>query len=361
MEMVEVEEEVWTPMENGSVYEGNLFIKKSDNPNLNFPEGVEGVYATLTAAINDLNLRGLSDNVTFLLVDTLYSTETLPIILNITNENLPSSTKKITIKPNTGITSRISGTSATGVFVNFGVDYLTIDGSNSGGNDKSLVIENLSTAANHYVFGIFNNGLKGAKNSVLKNTVINGGSNTVASWGIILNFLGGDYDNTVIENNTINRVQTGMQFVGLANGITNNGVIRNNILGNDTDALSVGNIGINVSYVDGLEISGNTINNLKVGNNPRGIILSTETINTNVFNNSISNLIYVGTVGYGGKGIDVNTSNLNSNISIYNNVITRLGGDGWNSFITDAIVGIRVLGVTGGIKIYFNSVNLFGN
>ncbi|MCL6493673.1 MAG: hypothetical protein K6T54_02715 [Ignavibacterium sp.] len=361
METVEVEEEVWTPMENGSVYEGNLFIKKSDNPNLNFPEGVEGVYATLTAAINDLNIRGISDNVTFLLVDTLYSTETLPIILNITNENLPSATKKITIKPNTGITSRISGTSATGVFVNFGVDYLTIDGSNSGGNDKSLVIENLSTAANHYVFGIFNNGLKGAKNSVLKNTIINGGSNTVASWGIILNFSGGDYDNTVIENNTINRVQTGMQFVGLANGITNNGVIRNNILGNDTDALSVGNIGINVSYVDGLEISGNTIYNLKVGTNPRGIILSTETINTNVFNNSISNLIYVGTVGYGGKGIDVNTSNLNSNISIYNNVITRLGGDGWNSFITDAIVGIRVLGVTGGIKIYFNSVNLFGN
>lgn len=361
MEMVEVQEEVWTPMQNGSVYEGNLYVKKSDNPELNFPNGVEGVYATLTAAINDLNLRGLSDNVNFLLVDTLYSTETLPIILNINNENLPSATKKITIKPSSGITARITGTSATGVFVNFGVDYLIIDGSNSGGADRSLTFENTSTAANHYVLGLFHNGLKGAQNNIIKNVRVRGGSNSVASWGIILNFLGGDYDNTSIENNIINRVQTGMQFVGLANGITNNGAVLNNIFGSDIDAESVGNIGLNVSFVDGLIINGNTFNNFKVGTNPRGIILGTETINSTVSNNFISNIIYTGTVGYGGKGIDVNTSNLISNINIFNNVITRLGGDGWSAFTSDATVGIRILGVTGGVNIYFNSVNLFGN
>lgn len=361
MQMVEVEEEVWTPMENGSVYQGNLFVKKSDNPNLNFPEGVEGVYATITAAINDLNSRGVSGNVDFLLVDTLYSTETLPIIININNENLPSSTKKVTLKPNTSITARITGNSANGIFVSFGVDHFIIDGSNSGGTDRSLTIENTSTAANHYVIGIFNNGIKGAQNNIIKNVNVRGGGNTVASWGIILNFSGGDYDNTVIENNAIRRVQTGMQFVGLANGITNNGSVLNNIFGSDIDAESVGNIGLNVSYVDGLNIRGNTLNNFKGGNNPRGIILSTETINTNVFNNFITNIIYTGTFGYGGKGIDVNTSNLGSNINIYNNVISRLGGDGWNVFTSDAVVGIRILGVTGGVNVYFNSINLFGN
>jgi len=361
MQLVEVDEEVFTPMLNGSVYEGNLYVKKSESPQLNFPAGIEGVYATITAAVNDLNLRGVSGNVNFLLVDTLYSTETLPIIFNITNENLPSASRRVTIKPNTGVVARITGTSASGVFVSFGVDHIHIDGSNSGGTDRSLTIQNTSTGTNHYVIGIFNNGIKGAQNNSIKNVNVLGGSNTVASWGIILNFLGGDYDNTLIENNTIRRVQTGMQFVGLANGITNNGIVKNNIFGSDTDTLSVGNIGINVSYVDGLEISSNTINNLKVGNNPRGIILSTETINTNVFNNFITNLIYTGTAGYGGKGIDVNTSSLNSNIKIYNNVISRMGGDGWNSFITDANVGIRVLGVTGNVGIYFNSVNLFGN
>lgn len=362
MQMVEVEEEVWTPMENGSVYQGNLFVKKSDNPNLNFPEGVEGVYASITAAINDLNLRGVSGNVDFLLVDTLYSTETLPIIININNENLPSSTKKITLKPNTGITARITGNSTSGIFVSFGVDHFIIDGSNSGGTDRSLTIENTSTAANHYVIGIFNNGVKGAQNNIIKNVNVRGGSNTVASWGIILNFSGGDYDNTVIENNSIRRVQTGMQFVGLTNGITNNGSVLNNIFGSDIDIESVGNIGLNVSYVEGLNIRGNTFNNIKNNStNPRAIVLSTETINTNVFNNFITNIIYTGTLGYGGKGIDVNTSNLGSNINIYNNVISRLGGDGWSLFTSDAVVGIRILGVTGGVNVYFNSVNLFGN
>ena len=361
MQMVEVEEEVWTPMENGSVYEGNLYVKKSEAPHLNFPSGIEGVYATITAAVNDLNLRGVSGNVNFLLVDTLYASETLPIIINITNENLPSATRRVTFRPNTGIVTRITGSSATGIFVSFGVDHIHFDGSNSGGTDRSLTIENTSTAANHYVIGIFNNGIKGAQNNSIRNVNVLGGTNTAASWGIILNFAGGDYDSTRIENNTIRRVQTGLQFVGLANGITNNGIIRNNILGSDIDALSVGNTAMLISYVDGLEISGNSINNLKVGNNPRGIVLSTETINTNVFNNFITNLIYTGTVGFGGKGIDVNTSNLNSNIKIYNNVISRMGGDGWNSFITDANVGIRVLGVTGNVGIYFNSVNLFGN
>lgn len=361
LQMVEVEEEVWTPMENGSVYEGSLSVKKSDYPNLDFPQGIEGVYATLTAAINDLNTRGLTADVNFLLVDTLYSTETLPIILNITNENLPNASRKITIKPNTGLTSRITGSSTTGVFVNFGVDYLILDGSTLGPNTRSLTFENTSTATNHYVIGIFNNGIKGAQNTTIKNVNIWGGNNTAASWGIILNFSGGDYDNTTIENNHIRRVFTGMQFVGLANGVTNNGVVINNIFGSDVDSESVGNIGLNVSYVDGLVIRGNTFNNFKQGTNPRGIILGTETINTNVFNNFISNLIYTGTVGYGGKGIDVNTSNLNSNINIYNNVITRLGGDGWNVFTSDATVGIRILGVTGGVNVYFNSVNLFGN
>ncbi len=361
IQLVEVEEEVWTPMENGSVYEGSLSVKKSDIPTLDFPAGVEGVYATLTAAINDLNSRGLTADVNFLLVDTLYSTESLPIILNISNENLPSSSRKITIKPNTGVRARISGTSSTGVFVNFGVDYLTMDGSNSGGTDSSLTIENNSTIANHYVIGIFNNGAKGAHNTTIKNVNVRGGSNTVASWGITLNFSGGDYDNTVIEKNYIRRVQTGLQFVGLSNGITNNGSIINNTFGSDIDAESVGNIGMNIVFVDNLTIRGNIISNLKVGNNPRGIVLGTETINTNVYTNFISNIIYTGTGGYGGKGIDVNTSNLSSNINIYNNSITRLGGDGWNVFTTDANVGIRVLGVTGGVNIYFNSVNLFGN
>ena len=148
--MVSVEEITWIPLENGSPYNGSLYAKKIDDSNLNLPDGIEGVYATLTVALADLNLRGVSADVNFLLTDTLYSAgESFPLIANIINENLPSSTKKITIKPSTGVTSKISGSSTSGIFVSYGVDYVNLEGSNSGGTDRSLTIENITQQPIH--------------------------------------------------------------------------------------------------------------------------------------------------------------------------------------------------------------------
>uniref|UniRef100_A0A7V3E778 Choice-of-anchor D domain-containing protein n=1 Tax=Ignavibacterium album TaxID=591197 RepID=A0A7V3E778_9BACT len=360
--MMEVEEVTWIPMENGLPYNGELYVKKNENPELAFPEGVEGVYSTITAAIADLNLRGVAGNVNFLLTDANYSVgETYPIIVNITNENLPSSTKKVTLKPNTGVTATISGNSATGIFVSYGVDYFIIDGSNSGGTDRSLTIENTSTSTNHYVVGIFNNGIKGAQNNTLKNCVIRAGSNSAASWCVVLNYSGGDYDNTTIQNNEFQRAYTGMQFVGVATGITNGGLVSQNTFGNDADSLSVGNVGVVLSYIDGLSFSENNIKNIKVSTNPKGIVVSTSTLNTSITRNLITGIVYTGTGGYGGKGIDINTGSSASNLTIANNMLTNIRGDGWSVLSGDAIVGIRVLGTTGGLKIYYNSVNLYGN
>jgi hypothetical protein len=52
-------------MENGNVFNGNLYLKKSEYPLANYPEGIEGVYATITAAVSDLNLRGVSGATTY--------------------------------------------------------------------------------------------------------------------------------------------------------------------------------------------------------------------------------------------------------------------------------------------------------
>ena len=361
-QMREVEEITWIPMENGLPYSGDLYIKKNENPELAFPEGIEGVYATITAAVADLNLRGVAGNVNFLLTDANYSSgETFPIIFNVTNENLPSSTKKVTIKPNTGVMATIAGNSATGIFVSFGVDYIIFDGSNSGGTDRSLTIENTSTATNSYVLGIFHNGVKGAQNNTIKNCVIKAGTISSTSWCIILNFSGGDYDNTVIQNNELLKANIGMQFVGVATGITNGGLISKNIFGSDTDSLSIGNRGMVLSYVDGLTVSENTIKNLKVGTNPTGIIISAGAVNSTISRNLITGIIYTGTGGYGGKGIDINTANTSSNLTIANNMLTNILGDGWSAFSSDAIVGIRILGTTGGINIYHNSINMYGS
>jgi len=54
-----------------------------------------------------------------------------------------------------------------------GIDYVTIDGSNSGGNDKSLTIENSALNGNAYTIGITNNGGSDAStNLTFKNCII---------------------------------------------------------------------------------------------------------------------------------------------------------------------------------------------
>ena len=49
------------------------------------------------------------------------------------------------------------------------------------------------------------------------------------------------------------------------------------------------------------------------------------------------------------------------NLTISNNAISNIKGSGWSSFTSDSIAGILIgntASTTGGIKLYFNSVNL---
>ena len=77
------------------------------------------------------------------MTDADYSVgETFPITFNIANENLPTATNTVTIKPNTGVTSVITGTTAINVFGIYD-DYIIFDGSNTvGGTTRDLTIVN---------------------------------------------------------------------------------------------------------------------------------------------------------------------------------------------------------------------------
>ena len=86
--------------------------------------------------------------------------------------------------------------------------------------------------------------------------------------------------------------------------------------------------------------------------------------------NNIYSLWYTGSSGYGAKGIELAASITgNANLSIDNNLVSDLRGDGWTSLLSDAIVGIRLgavklpeatilSGTTNGLKLYNNTVNL---
>ncbi|MGB9664716.1 MAG: hypothetical protein ACPL25_07340, partial [Ignavibacteria bacterium] len=94
---------------------------------------------------------------------------------------------------------------------------------------------------------------------------------------------------------------------------------------------------------------------------PVGIYITTGVINTVISKNRIHNIAYTGTGGYGGWGMYVNTGNSSSNLTIHNNVIYEIKGDGWSTFPGSSMVGIYIDGTTGGLNIYYNSVNLFGD
>ena len=93
--------------------------------------GTGGNYTTLTAAVTDLNQRGVSGPVTFLLTQTTYSppTESFPF----TFSNLiqgASATNTISIRPANGVQVSITG-SAPAIFYLNGCNFVNINGSDT--------------------------------------------------------------------------------------------------------------------------------------------------------------------------------------------------------------------------------------
>jgi hypothetical protein len=418
-ELVEVEETTYLPMENGMPYTGDLYVKKSENPQMNFPEGIKGVYATITAAVADLNLRGVSGATNFLLVDSTYLTETCPIIINVANEMITTALKPVTIKPNTGVSARISATSAVSQIFRIVSSYITIDGSNAGSTDRSLIIQNTSVTTPQ-VIGISSIGTTPTVNVTVKNCVIINGINS--SSAVVVGGTG-YFNNITIQNNSVQLAYIGIYV--LANAIAGNGsgtLITGNDL-NTSGANSITLVGVYVQGVDGAMVTNNnignytttytanitgiwfataTINSTISGNTigpisittaaPRGIAVSSSLTNSNITisgntitglttsyssypigiyvfstttgviveKNKVSNISNTNTGGYGARGIYVITGVSSSNIIIKNNFV-------WNIYATaDASstywgIGIAIEGATAGVGVYYNSVNLYGS
>jgi len=329
----------------------------------NYNVGVGQTYTTITAALADLSNKEVTCPVTFTLTDNTY-TETLPLLV------YPfagaSSTNTVTLKPAAGKTPVISGSSASGVIVLYGCNYFIIDGSNSGGTDKSMTWENTNTAASTYTLGIFNNGTQGASNCTIKNCLIRASSQIANNtYAVILNYSGGGYNNIVINNNTIYSARYGMQFAGVAGNLASNGQITNNIFGSTIDAQAIQYNGMLLTYCDNTLIQGNEIMGAALGNanyGQSGIYLSTACTNTKIKQNSIHDWYYNGTGGWGNYGLYFATADATTPTEISNNLMFNIKGDGYS---TTAATTLDVYGMffsTGGnVKLYHNNINLSGS
>ena len=324
--------------------------------------GAGQTYTTLTAAVADLNSKEVTCPVIFLLKDATYGSETFPITIGPMLGS--SSTNTITISPASGVTTTITGSSASGILILSGADYVIIDGSNSGGSDKSLTLANTNTAANTYAIGFANaGGTDPAQNNIIRNCNIKASSQvTNSTYGIYMNPTGGGYDNTVINNNTIFSARYGILFEGATASVANNGQITNNIIGSATDATALQFSGINLMNCNNTLVSGNEVMGAPSGNTnyyQTGIYIGTGSLNTKIRKNKIHDWYYNGTSGYGNYGIYYG-SDASTVTEISNNLIYLIKGDGWpGTPQTDSPDGIYIAS-GGNCQIWFNSISMTG-
>ncbi len=388
--------------------------------------GAAGTYLTITAAVADLNLRGVSAPVRFLLNDVSYTTgETYPITVNLTNESLPTAANPVTIKPNTGVISLIQGVSAGSQIFRIRNSYITIDGSNStGGTTRNLTIQNTS-ATTPQVIGISSTGTTPITDVTVKNSIIINGVNSSSAF-VVSDLAGtpGYFNNITVQNNSIQLAYIGVYFT--ANPLAGNGsgtlitgndlntagansirlcalyvqgvdgaTVSNNNIGNMANTTDAGNytgiwfatatinstisgntistmssttagprgIAISSSLTNSnLNITGNTISALSTSSSgtPYGIYILSTTTNVTVQKNKISDILNSYASGSGGaRGINVVTGIVSSNITLKNNFVWNVRAYGYSS-ITYGGIGIGIDGATGGVKVYDNSVNLYG-
>lgn len=368
----EVDEISWIPMDNGRKYAGELYVKKSENPNLNYPAGTEGIYTTITAAIADLNLRGVSGPVRFLLTDASYTTgETYPLTIDITSGDVPTAVNTVTIKPNTGVVAGISGASTSSIFKLNGADYIIIDGSNTvDGTTKDLTIENTSTTGSVSAIWFASKGVgAGAAYNTIKNCNVKTGLNSLTTsfavylGGATIGTAGSDNDNNTIQNNYIYKAYYGIDVFGTTGSTSDNiNIIGNTIgapLGTATDYIY--KYGIYGTHATGCTISQNTVQNItNTTGTLYGMYFTTGFLSSTVSKNNITNIFYTGTGGYGAWGIYTNTGSATSNLTFANNMISDIKGDCYTSFSASSPVGMYFDGTTGGLNIYYNSVNMSG-
>jgi phosphodiesterase/alkaline phosphatase D-like protein len=324
-------------------------------------------YVDLTAAVAAISNKEITGAVNFILTSSYSSSQedSFPVVIN--SVVGASSGKVITIKPDTLVTTSITGSSTTSIIKLNEAHYITIDGSYNGSSNRNLTIENTSTAAYTAAVWIKTLGTgSGCTNIILKNCVIKTGSNSATTFGISagsnIGYSGDDNDYLTFQNNHIKKANFGILVIANSTGPSNNISILKNIIGDSSSTDNIGLYGIALQTVNTFGIYQNTIKNISVPSiNPTAIYISTACHTGSIYKNLIYGIKYTGTSGYGGKGIEINTGSLTSGLNIYNNLLTDISGDGWSTITSDAIVGIRINSGTGGINIYYNTVNLFGN
>lgn len=277
----------------------------------------------------------------------------------------------ITIKPDAA--HIISGSLASNALIRLnGADRIIIDGSTSGGTDRSLTIINTSgTTPTAIAVVSLGTGL-GAVGNTIKNCNIST-SATSTSYGISVGSAvasaGADNDQLTIQNNSVTGVSVGIYAYGTSTGKMDDLNIEGNSLTINTTTGTT--LGIRVGQgLNGIITRNSVSVTTSASGAPVGISIESGFTSSVVSANNIGPVYTAGTGGYGGRGITIGTETATSSLAIYNNVISGVNGaSNWTGFNNSSSMGIAIgmIGnsttittTAGGINLYHNSVNMYG-
>ncbi len=342
--------------------------------------GAAQAYHSLTEAgafglFNAINTNGLSSNLVVEIVDASIP-ETGAIALNAINYNgCAAEPYQVYIKPFTGVTTALTGNSATALIKLNGADNVIIDGSNNGSSSKNMTITNTNTASsgNAVLWLASASSTDGATNNTIKNCIINGNSDITTLMGI---FSGGtasisttgnaltDNPANTIQNNTISKSQYGIFVIGVSTAALSTGLtITGNALGSPAagDGFLTG--GIDVRLQAGAIVSNNDVQNIVGAGtvNMQGINLQ-DSKSSVVSANKVHFMNYSGASTTRLYGITTSTAAFNTagnqSANTYaNNAVYDLVSSG-----TSSVWNVSGINNNGGYndKYYYNSVYLTG-
>ncbi|MEO8196260.1 MAG: Calx-beta domain-containing protein [Thermoanaerobaculia bacterium] len=332
--------------------------------------GTGGSYPSLTNAgglFEAINNNVLTGNVTIDILSDL-TLETGAVALNQwTEEGAGSYT--LLLRPS-GAPRVISGTSLvgnTGLIVLNGADRVTIDGSTSGGTDRSLTVTNLNTAG--VVFWIRSaSAANGASNNTVKNCLISGNSGTTTIGGVLAGGLtfgtaadAPNSDNT-LRNNVVTKVQNAAFISGNVASKDVNWQVIGNTFGSAAVAEKLGFRGMLIGSAQNFTISENTIlgviSTTGSSSTMQGIQIAFANSGGTISRNDISDIKQTNTSGWGSAGIYLGSSNTGANITVRNNFIRDVASQGFGG-VTDQDNGYGLVVAAGsGYNVYANTILL---
>jgi|GEM_PF-6445108 len=288
--------------------------------------GAGGNYATVGAAIADIQTQGLNGALTLELLPAYTSAgETFP--LNFTNLTGISAANTLTLRPQAGATNRVITGSNTTAIVNLdNAQFVTIDGRAGGsGTAKDLTIQNTNTVGATIRF------INEASNNTVKHTTVKGVVTSVVSGVILFSTTTGANGN---DNNTIDNCDIQDGATTPTNGILSQGTTTTTAHNNSNNT-----------------ISNNNIFNFyaSVANDSSGVRLNTGSTDWTITGNSLFQTATRAAVTGSVRGIFVNNIS-GANFTVTNNFIggsqANAGGTPWTT--TGTTVVYRFVGISMG-------------